>query len=207
MISPSAVHHLQRQHIVAHRAVAHRVGAGGARRRHAAERGVGAGIDREEQALVAQMLVERLAGDAGLDHAVEILGIDREHAVHVAQVDADAAARRIDLPLQRGSGAEGDHRHAVRGADAHHVLDVRGLLREHHRVRRLARQPRRAYAHAGRAPPATSRADCRSAQRAPRAPDSACGSGRADRSTKLSPRYIVPCFHQRRKGCIEGQGR
>jgi FAD/FMN-containing dehydrogenase len=33
-------------------------------------------IDREEQALVAQVLVERLAGDAGLDDAVEVLGMD-----------------------------------------------------------------------------------------------------------------------------------
>ena len=45
----------QRQHVVAHRAVAHGIGARGARRRHAAEAGIGAGIDREEQAGVAQM--------------------------------------------------------------------------------------------------------------------------------------------------------
>ena len=136
-----AAHHFQRQHVVAHGAVAHRIGAGGAGRRHAAERGVGAGIDREEQALVAQMLVERLAGDAGLDHAVEVLGMDREHPVHVAQIDADAAGGRIDLPLQRGAGAERDHGNAVFGADPHHVLDIGGLLRHHHRVRRLGRQP------------------------------------------------------------------
>ena len=84
-------HHFERQHVVLHGAVAHRVGAGAARRRHAAERGVGAGIDREEQALVAQMLVELLARDAGLDHAVEVLGMDGEHPVHVAEVDRDAA--------------------------------------------------------------------------------------------------------------------
>ena len=108
-----AAHDFQRQHVVAHGAVAHRVGAGGAGRGHAAERGVGAGIDREEQALVAQMLVERLAGDAGLDHAVEILGVHREHLVHVAQVDRDAAGGRVDLALERGAGAEGDDGHAV----------------------------------------------------------------------------------------------
>ena len=45
----------ERQHVLAHGAVAHGVGARGARRRHAAEGGVGAGIDREEQALVAQI--------------------------------------------------------------------------------------------------------------------------------------------------------
>jgi hypothetical protein len=43
----------ERQHIVLHRPVAHRIGAGGARCRHAAERSVGAGIDRKEHALVA----------------------------------------------------------------------------------------------------------------------------------------------------------
>ena len=43
----------ERQHIVLHRSVAHRVGAGRARRAHAADGGVGAGVDREEQAGVA----------------------------------------------------------------------------------------------------------------------------------------------------------
>ena len=57
--------HLQRQHVVAHRPVAHRHGAGGAGRRHPADRGVGAGIDRKEQAGVRQRRVELLAGDAG----------------------------------------------------------------------------------------------------------------------------------------------
>ena len=42
-------HDLQRQHVLAHGAVAHGVGAGGAGAGHAADRGVGAGIDREEQ--------------------------------------------------------------------------------------------------------------------------------------------------------------
>ena len=55
-------HRRQRQHIVAHGAVAHRIGAGGAGRGHAAERGVGAGIDREEQAGVAQVAVELRCG-------------------------------------------------------------------------------------------------------------------------------------------------
>jgi hypothetical protein len=80
--------------------VPYRGGAGGPRRGHAAERGVGAGIDREKHALVAQMLVQRLAGDAGLDHAIQIFGVDFQHVVHVAEVDANTAGRRIDLPLQ-----------------------------------------------------------------------------------------------------------
>ncbi len=138
-----AAHHFERQHVVAHGAVAHRIGAGGAGRGHAAERGIGAGVDREEHALVAQMLVERLAGDAGLDHAVQIVGMDCQHLVHVAQIDADAAGRRVDLPLQRGAGAERDHRDAMLGANPHHVLNIGGFLRHHHRVRRLRGQPGR----------------------------------------------------------------
>ena len=55
----------EREHVVLHGAVAHGIGAGATRRRHAAERSVGAGIDRKEQALIAQMLVELLARDAG----------------------------------------------------------------------------------------------------------------------------------------------
>ena len=71
--APVGEHHFQRQHVLAHRAVAHRVGARGARRRHAAERRVGAGIDREEQARVLDVLVQLLARDAGLHHRVEVL--------------------------------------------------------------------------------------------------------------------------------------
>ena len=134
-------HDLQRQHVVLHGAVAHGIGAGAARRRHAAERGVGAGIDREEQALVAQVLVERLAGDAGLDHAVEVLGMHRQHPVHVAEIDRHAAVRRVDLALERRAGAERDHRHAMRGADPHDLLHVGDALRKHHRVRRLVGDP------------------------------------------------------------------
>ena len=134
-------HHLHRQHVVLHGAVAHRVGARAARRRHAAERGVGAGVDGKEQALVAQLLVERLAGDAGLDHAIEILGVHRQHLVHVAEIDRYAAERRVDVALERGADAERYDRHTVRRADADDGLHVVGVLRKHHRVRRLVGDP------------------------------------------------------------------
>jgi hypothetical protein len=87
------------------------------------------------------VLVQRLAGDAGLDHAIQILGMNFENSIHVAQVDADAAGGRVDLPLQRGAGAERDHGNAEMSADPHHILDVGGFLRHHHGVRRLRRQP------------------------------------------------------------------
>ena len=134
-------HHFHRQHIVLHGAVAHRVSARAARRRHAAERSVGAGVDGKEQALVAQLLVERLAGDAGLDHAIEILGVHRQHLVHVAEIDRYAAERRVDVALERGADAERYDRHTVRRADADDGLHVVGVLRKHHRVRRLVGDP------------------------------------------------------------------
>ena len=81
--------------------------------------------------------------------AIIVLPIEQGVAVgialsllHVAQINADAARRRIDLALERGAGAERDHGHAVLGANSHHVLDVGGFLRHHDRVRRLRGQPR-----------------------------------------------------------------
>ena len=58
----------------------------------------------------------------------------------------DAAARRIDVALERGAGAERDHRHALGGAQPHDVLHVLGRLRKHHRVRRLVGHPGQWYA-------------------------------------------------------------
>ncbi len=134
-------HDLQRQNIIAHGAVAHGIGARRAGGRHAADGGVRAGIDRKEQALIAQMFVERLAGDARFDDAIEIVAMHGEDTVHLAQIDADATRRRVDLPFKRGAGAERNHRDAPLGADPHHVLNVQGRLRHHHRVGRLRRQP------------------------------------------------------------------
>ena len=68
--------HLQAEHVLADGAVADGGGAAGARRAHAADGALAAGIDREEQALVAQVLVELLPGHAGLDAAVHVGGVD-----------------------------------------------------------------------------------------------------------------------------------
>ena len=57
------------------------------------ERGVGAGIDREEEAGGADVFVELLARDAGLHHDVEVGLVDRQHLVHAAEVERDAAVR------------------------------------------------------------------------------------------------------------------
>ena len=67
--------------------------------------------------------------------------MDVENFVHVAQIDTDAARRRVDLPFERCAGAEGNDRHAERRANPHHVLNVSRLLRHHHRIGRLRRKP------------------------------------------------------------------
>ena len=68
------------QHL-AHRAVADGVRAAGPRRGHPADRRVGAGVDREKQSLPLELFVEPVAGHAGLDRDVEILGADGEDAI------------------------------------------------------------------------------------------------------------------------------
>ncbi len=65
----------------------------------------------------------------------------RQHLVHVADVDRDAAVRRVDVAFERGAGAERDDRHAMGRADAHDLLHVLGRLRKHHGVRRLVLDP------------------------------------------------------------------
>lgn len=74
--------HFERQHVFAHGAVAHGVGAAGARGAHAANAGVGAGVDGKEQARVLDGFVELLACDAGLHRHREVVGVDAEHPVH-----------------------------------------------------------------------------------------------------------------------------
>ncbi len=73
------------------------------------------------------MLVELLARDAGLDDAIEVLGMHGEHAIHVAEIEADAAMGRVDLAFERGAGAERDHRHALGRAQPHDLLHLFGL--------------------------------------------------------------------------------
>ena len=131
----------ERDHVVSHRPVAHRVGSRGARRSHAADRSVGAGIDREEEAAVAQVRIERLARYAGLDDAIEILGVDRENPVHAAAVQRESAVERVDVAFERCADAERHNRRIMRRANAHGVDHVLAALGEHDSVRRRVRQP------------------------------------------------------------------
>ena len=130
----------QRQHIVLHRAVAHRIGAGSARRRHAADRGVRPRIDGEEQAGGAQFRVELLAGHARFDDHVEVLGIDLDNTVHAAEIDGNAAVRRIDLALERRPRPERNDGDLVGGADPDDRLHILRAFDEGDSVGQLRRK-------------------------------------------------------------------
>ena len=127
-------------HVLAHRSVAHGIGARSAGRRHAADRGVRARIDRKEKAGALELGVELLARNARLHAAIEILGVDFEHAIHLRQVDADAAVQRRNVTLERRADAERDDRDARRMTQAH---DRRHLLVRTRETRRRRAAPRR----------------------------------------------------------------
>ena len=129
------------EHGIAHGAVAHGVGAGGARRRHAAEARIGAGIDREEETEIAQVIVEGFAGDAGLHHAIEVSLMHGKDAVHAGEIEREAAVRRVEVTFERGAGAERDHRNAGARAKSHHLGDLGLGLGEQHGVGRLGLEP------------------------------------------------------------------
>ena len=123
-------HHRQPQHVLPHRSVPHGGRARRARGRHAADRAVGAGIDREREAGIAQRFVELQARDAGFHRRVEILDAHPQHFVHLAQVDRDAAVNRVDVPFEGGAGAERNDRHLMRRADLQDLGDLVCGVRE-----------------------------------------------------------------------------
>ena len=127
--SPVRQHDFERQHGVAHRAVSHRHRPRAARRGHAADGGVGAGIDGKEQAGVAQRRVQRLSPDAGTDPHVHVGRSDSDDRVHPARVEAKAALDRRGVAFEGGSGAEGDHGDAQFVAGAHDCLHLPGVVR------------------------------------------------------------------------------
>ena len=133
-------HHGQGEYVLAHRPVAHCVRARSSRGRHAAQRRVGTRVDREEEAGVADVLVQRLAGHAGLDDRVEVFFVHCEHLVHLRQVDADAALDRKGVAFERSAHAVRDHRHAVPAADVHDIAYFLRGVREDHRIRRGDRE-------------------------------------------------------------------
>ena len=93
----------------------------------------------KKRPVIAQGRVELLAGDAGLDHAVQVLGMDGQDPVHAGEVDGDAALQRCHVALERGAGPERDHRHAMRGTAGDDAADILGRGRERHRVGQVQR--------------------------------------------------------------------
>src|SRR5262249_17143997 len=116
------------------------------RRRHAADRSVRTGIEREEYPVVAEEGVELLARHSGFDHAVEIFGMNGQHPVHIAKIDGNAPERRIDLAFKRRSDAKWNDRQSVGGASAYDCLHIVRGGRNGDRVRWLVRYPGRGVA-------------------------------------------------------------
>ena len=98
---------------VLHRAVAHRVGARGAGRGHAADRGIGAGIDREEQPLSRRCSLSCLRVTPGSTTQSRSSGWTASTRFIARQIDRHAAVRRIDLTFERGADAERHQRRVV----------------------------------------------------------------------------------------------
>ena len=121
-------HDFAAQHIVGGHAVFQAMHAAGILGDIAADRAgyLRRWIGRVIETLICHSIGNSEIGDAGLDHAVEILGMDGEDPVHAQQIDRDAAAGGVGVALERGADAEGDHRHAVGGADLDHVDHVGG---------------------------------------------------------------------------------
>ena len=108
-------HGLDRQHIVAHGAVAHRASAAGIVAGHAADGGARGGrdIDREPQPVRLELTVEIVEHDAGLDLAARALDIEIEDAGEIfGAVHHQRFADR--LPGLRRSAPARQHAHAFR---------------------------------------------------------------------------------------------
>ena len=117
-------HGLEGEHVGAHLPVAHRGRAGGVRRCHAAQGGVGAGVDGEEEAVLAGRAFESEAGHARLDGRGEVGGGDLEDAVEAAEVEADAAVDGDDVAFEARAGPVRRHRQPVRAREGEHPGDV-----------------------------------------------------------------------------------
>ena len=158
MMRPSGMTTVRPQHILAHGAVAHRVGAAGPGRGHAADRGIRPRVDGKHEAGVAEIFVELLPRHPRLHPAVQVLGIHFNHLVHFRDIDGDAAVQRRHMPFERRARAKGDDRHLVFGANLdnlRHFLGAPGIdhgIRRHHRVMVLALAMLLAHGLGGRQP-------------------------------------------------------
>ena len=112
-------HRVDREHVVAHRAVAKRSAAAGIVARHAADRRArgGGDVDREPQPLRLQPPIELVEHDPGLDLARPGMRIQRQDLGEPFRAIDDQ--RRVHrLPALRGSPAARQHGNAARSRDA-----------------------------------------------------------------------------------------
>src|SRR4029077_5286730 len=130
-------HNGKREHVFTHRAVTYGVGPRSTCRRHTAERCVSSRVNREEKPGVAQMLVELLAGNSGLNGSIEIFGVNAQDPVHLRQVETNAAGKCSDVTLERGPGAERYDRCAAFGAEIDNRGDLVGAASKGDRVRSM----------------------------------------------------------------------
>ena len=127
------------QNVFAHGAITDSRCAGGAGGGHAADGGVGAGIDEEGEAGVFKRLLQGEAADAGFDGGVQVVRADAEDAVHLPHVDGDAAAKGVHVALERGARAEWDDGKLMARAHFQDGADFLSGLRKTDQVRQRGR--------------------------------------------------------------------
>jgi hypothetical protein len=91
------------------------------------EGGIRTGIDGEEQSAthLGELLIQILPADARLDDDVHVVLVELDNLVHVGKVDAYAAERGREVPLEARAARVRDDWHAVLVAD---LGDSRHLL-------------------------------------------------------------------------------
>lgn len=125
--------------VFAHGAVTDGSGSGGAGGGHAAQGGVGAGVDEEGDAAGLERGSQLGAGNAGFDGGIHVVDADAEDAVHAGHVDGDAAAGGVDVALERRARAKRDDGEAELGADGGDAADLVGGVGEADEVRKAGR--------------------------------------------------------------------
>ena len=101
-----------------------------------ADGGVGARIDRETS---GRCCGARRSAASGVTPASTVAsrssGLTRRIALHLAQVERDAALEGVDVPLERRAGAERNHRQPKALADRQDRRDFVGGLGKHDEIR------------------------------------------------------------------------
>jgi len=87
------------------------------------------------------MGVESLPRHPRLHPRVKISRVHFQNAIHARSVDGNAAKRCGDMAFQRRSGAVGNDRGLVPGANRHDLLHLHGALHKGNSVRRVACSP------------------------------------------------------------------